>query len=74
MTDDSRWVDFPDGNAGLWFPTPHGVTYVDRHGVRRDETARMAGTTLIWTSGVVTYRLEGHLTLDEATAIAKSVQ
>jgi hypothetical protein len=71
-TNDSQWVDVR-GVTGLWFPTPHGVTYVDRLGVTHEETSRMAGSTLVWNDGAVTYRLEGALSLEEATAIAVSV-
>lgn len=67
-----QWVDV-HGVPGLWFPTPHGVTYVDRRGVTHEETSRLAGSTLIWSDGTVTYRLEGALSLDEATGIAISV-
>ncbi len=59
---------------GYWLNRPHAVRYVDRHGVVRDETARLAGSTLLWQSGGVTYRLEGHLTRPDAIAIAESVR
>jgi hypothetical protein len=71
-TNDSQWIDL-DGVTGIWFPTPHEVAYVDRFGVTHRETARMAGSTLIWSKGTVTYRLEGVSTLEEAAAIASSV-
>jgi hypothetical protein len=48
------------------------ITYVDRAGVERTETARLAGSTLIWRCAVASYRLEGELTLDEAVRIALS--
>jgi hypothetical protein len=60
--------------TGFWRPGPHTIRYVDRHGVVRDETARLAGNTLLWQSDAVTYRLEGHLTRSEAVAIAKSLR
>jgi hypothetical protein len=62
-----------DGETGAWVPGPHAVTYVDRTGEERTATARLAGPTLIWTSGDVTYRLEGVPTLAEALAIAESM-
>jgi hypothetical protein len=71
-TADARWVDVA-GFGGLWFPTPHGLTYIDRHGVPHEETSRMTGSTLVWSDGVVTYRLEGPIPFEEATAIARSV-
>ena len=67
-----QWVSL-NGRSGLWFPTPHPVVYLDRQGVRRTESARLAAPTLIWRDGSVTYRLEGPATLTEATAIARSV-
>ena len=42
-------------------------------GAVRHETARLAGPTLIWTTGPVTYRLEGIATVGEAVAVANSV-
>ncbi len=72
MPADATWVQVA-GDTGIWFPSPHGVTYIDRRGVMHNETARLAGPTLIWIKGVVTYRLEGVPTLPEALAIATSV-
>jgi hypothetical protein len=60
--------------SGWWLPAPHVLRYVDREGVVHSETARLAARTLIWESGGVTYRLEGHLTRAEAVAIAASVR
>jgi len=62
-----------NGYQAVWIPTPHPVSYVDRDGVRHDETARLAAATLIWNDTAVTYRLEGPFTLDEALAIAGSI-
>jgi hypothetical protein len=61
------------GEPAVWVPTPHPVTYIDRDGVRREETARLAGSTLIWGGAAGSYRLEGRLTVEEATAIAASM-
>jgi hypothetical protein len=62
------------GGAGaLWFPTPHVLSYVDRQGIRHEETARLSAATLVWADGNVTYRLEGPLTSDEAVAVAESL-
>ena len=58
--------------TGWWLPGPHAVRYVDRDGVVRHETARLAGNTLLWESDGVTYRLEGQLSRAEAVAIAES--
>lgn len=59
---------------GIWVPHPHQVIYVDRDGTVREESARLADTTLIWTAGGVTYRIEGRLTAAAAVAIAESMR
>ncbi|HYJ70086.1 MAG TPA: hypothetical protein VEX15_20720 [Nocardioidaceae bacterium] len=59
---------------GYWLPGPHAVRYVDRDGHVHDETARLAGNTLLWQSAGVTYRLEGGLSRAEAVAIAASMR
>jgi hypothetical protein len=69
---DIQWADVK-GNSALWLPHPHSVVYVDRAGVRHEETARLAGTTLIWSDGRVSYRLEGAPSMSEAVAIAGSL-
>jgi hypothetical protein len=69
---DAQWVSIgPD--SGIWLPRPHPVTYAGRDGIERTETARLAGPTLIWSSGPVTYRLEGVPAKDEATTVARSL-
>jgi hypothetical protein len=69
---DMLWVDLK-GATAMWLPRPHAVAYVDRAGVRHEETARLAGPTLIWSNGRVSYRLEGVPTLPEAVAVANSL-
>jgi hypothetical protein len=69
---DGRWTEVGT-SQGVWLPEPHPVTYVGRDGVERTETARLAGPTLIWSDGQVTYRLEGLKDLEEARAIALSL-
>lgn len=69
---DMQWADVK-GETALWLSRPHAVVYVDRAGVRHEETARLAGPTLIWSNGRVSYRLEGVATLPEAVAIAASL-
>jgi hypothetical protein len=69
---DAQWVTI-GAATGLWLPTAHPVTYVDRAGAERTVTARRAGPTLIWQSAEVSYRLEGLATLDEALAAAGSI-
>ncbi|GGN24129.1 hypothetical protein FHR83_002867 [Actinoplanes campanulatus] len=72
---DARLVDL--GGAILtaaWLPGPHPLTYVGRDGLERSETARLSGPALIWTTGAVTYRLEGIPAIEEAVATARSVR
>jgi len=57
-----------------WVPAPHPVSYIDRDGVRREQTARLAGSTLIWQAPGGAYRLEGAATIEEATGIASSTR
>jgi hypothetical protein len=62
------------GDVGAWIPGSHDVMYVDRDGEVVIATARLAGRTLIWGDGDVTYRLEGaDLTRREALTIARSL-
>ena len=58
---------------GVWVARPHPVLYVDRDGVVRDESARLADSTLIWEKDGITYRVEGDLTEDRAITIAESL-
>ncbi|GAA4951374.1 hypothetical protein [Actinoplanes utahensis] len=60
--------------TAAWMPRPHPVTYVGRDGVERLATARLVGPALVWTTGAVTYRLEGIMTLEEAIAVGRSVR
>ncbi|WP_250000896.1 hypothetical protein [Actinoplanes sp. M2I2] len=69
---DAEWVDLGGGMA-IWLPGPHTLTYIDRTGVERSATARLATPTLIWEQGQVTYRLEGFSSLDDARAAALSL-
>ncbi|WP_328477697.1 hypothetical protein OHA21_25165 [Actinoplanes sp. NBC_00393] len=77
MTPNTEWVPELAGtsHAALWLPEPHPLTYIGTDGVKRDETARLAGPTLIWeTPQPVTYRLEGFATREEAVRVALSVR
>jgi hypothetical protein len=57
-------VDFA---PGVWITgAPHSLTFVDRNGVPREQTRRLAGNVLIWDRAGVTYRLEGAKTLEAA--------
>jgi hypothetical protein len=60
-------VDFA---PAVWLTgAPHSVTFVDRFGNARHQTRRLAGNVLIWNRGVVTYRLEGAESLEEALSL-----
>lgn len=70
---DAQWTEI-GSDTGIWLSGPHPVTYVDRNGTERTETGRLAAPTLIWSTGTVTYRLEGLPTLEEARAAAMSLE
>ena len=59
-----------NGRRGVWVAGPHDVIYVGRDGQIRDESARLAGNTLIWQLGNVSLRLEGALSREAALEIA----
>jgi hypothetical protein len=62
------------GNRGLWITGgPHVLGYVDRGGEFRTETTRLAGDTLVWSDGPITYRLEGRIGKARALQIAASL-
>ena len=62
------------GGPAVWVDHPHPVLYTDRDGTLREESARLAGSTLIWESDGITYRVEGDLTEHQAIAIAESLR
>jgi hypothetical protein len=61
------------GRRALWLAGAHSFIYTLPNGEGRDETARLAGPTLLWEDGDRLYRLEGDFTLPEALAIAEDV-
>jgi hypothetical protein len=64
-----------DGRSGVWFSGDvHYFVYRDRRGTVREETARLAGNTLLWEYGDLTVRLEGELSKSAALEIARSVR
>ncbi|RZT78694.1 hypothetical protein EV382_1886 [Micromonospora violae] len=67
------WVQV-NGDFAVWVDGPHVLSYVDRAGGIRRETARLAAATLIWQDDEVSYRLEGHLARAEAIEIARSLR
>ncbi|TDB81866.1 hypothetical protein [Micromonospora sp. KC721] len=69
----TQWVQVGEEPA-IWIGGPHPVSYVDRDGAVRVESARLAAATLVWQDAGVTYRLEGQLTAAEAVGIAASLR
>jgi len=55
---------------GYWFGTPHDLVLEDKNG--GDRVERVAGATLVWVRGGVTFRLEGAPDKARATEIAVS--
>jgi hypothetical protein len=70
---DVRHVTVSDLPA-VWVGRPHPVIYTDRDGTMREESARLAGNTLIWEDNGTTYRVEGDLTRQQAITIAESMR
>ncbi|MEV1112263.1 hypothetical protein AB0I95_27015 [Micromonospora sp. NPDC049751] len=68
----AEWTQV-DGDFAVWVDGPHVLSYVDRSGQIRRETARLAASTLIWEQAGVTYRLEGARSMAEALEIAGSL-
>ncbi|HEX5504158.1 MAG TPA: hypothetical protein VFW96_16150 [Thermomicrobiales bacterium] len=59
------------GNLGFWIAgRPHEFFYLGPAGQFTSEPLRLAGNTLVWTEGDVTFRLEGARTKDEALRVA----
>jgi hypothetical protein len=61
------------GGRGFWLEgAPHQFFYRDSAGNPWPETLRLAGNTLLWEQGGVTFRLEAQLSRDDALRIAAS--
>jgi hypothetical protein len=61
--------------AAYWIEgEPHEVVITDRNGDFVHDSSRLAGNTLIWTDGDVTYRLESALDRDEAIDLASTLR
>ena len=61
------------GQDALWLPTAHRVEVVSDDGSVRSIPSRLAAPTLLWLADELTLRLEGELSLADATRIAESV-
>jgi hypothetical protein len=62
------------GRPGFWVSGAHQVGVLDRSGAFATDTVRLAGDTLLWQDGEVTYRLESGLDRDDAVAAAASLR
>jgi hypothetical protein len=62
-----------NGAPGYWIADVHELLYYDRDGELREDESRLAGSTLVWEYGGVTYRLESALTKEEAVRYANTV-
>jgi hypothetical protein len=60
--------------VGIWINRAHEVAYVDANGMPRPETVRLAARTLLVDREVVTVRLEGAGSVDEAVTIAATLR
>jgi hypothetical protein len=66
-------VPLSTGTAAYWLAgQPHQFFYFDSAGNLQPDTLRLAGNTLLWDAGGITYRLEAQVTRDEALRIASS--
>jgi hypothetical protein len=62
------------GEPAYWIEGEHTVFYLDEHGRPLGERSRLAGNTLLWQRGEVTFRLESALSKEEAIRIAESMR
>ena len=66
-------VPLSTGTAAYWLAgQPHQFFYKDSTGSIQPDTLRLAGNTLLWDTGGVTYRLEAQVSREEAVRIASS--
>ncbi|MEK6206098.1 MAG: hypothetical protein AABM32_00485 [Chloroflexota bacterium] len=68
-------IPLSTGNAAYWLAgQPHQFFYRDSAGNIQPDTLRLAGNTLLWDAGGVTYRLEAQVSRDEAVRLASSLR
>lgn len=60
--------------TGVWIEGPHAIFFLPAHGPVAEDQPRLAGNTLLWQRGPITFRLEGAASLAEAKRIAESVR
>jgi hypothetical protein len=63
-----------DGHDGVWFDKPTTLVYVLPDGSDDSGSARQTDGTLIWTEGIITYRLDGVRPLATALAVASGMR
>ena len=62
-----------NGGVAYWLSgQPHQFFYFDPNGNFQPETLRLAGNTLLWERGGLTYRLEAQVSKEEAVRIAST--
>ncbi|MGH9228332.1 MAG: hypothetical protein ACRD07_06280 [Acidimicrobiales bacterium] len=62
-------------NPAYWIGgEPHEVVITDAEGDLVHESSRLAGNTLVWTDGAVTFRLESALDREEAIDLASTLR
>ena len=73
---DTRVEAIPlDGRPAYWLSgQPHQFFFFDANGNFQQESLRLAGNTLLWEEGGVTYRLEADVSKEEAVRIASSLR
>ena len=68
-------VPLSTGTAAYWLAgQPHQFFYRDSTGLIQPDTLRLAGNTLLWDTGGITYRLEAQVSREEAVRIASSLR
>jgi hypothetical protein len=64
-----------DGGRGIWLSgEPHAFMFRTRGSEVYEDVFYLAGNTLLWERGPVTYRLEADVMLADALRIARSVE
>lgn len=63
-----------NGNPAVWVDLPHVLQYQHDEAVSERQAFLIEGHVLIWQVDGITYRLESKLPLEEAVAIAESLQ